>query len=147
MLGGATGCCGKFVADITLRCVSDIEVAGFEVGKVEELAVLIKNGDGLPVAGLCAGKFCDEVGSGAGIIDCELLAGSNPGVEAGDCSVDGFAGGSRGALDAAAPAPFGNTGNGLALEFGVVLAALVLGSCAADVSGGIVAACKPDGVW
>ena len=151
LLGSTTGCCGKLVADITPRCVSDIEaagfeVAGFEVGKVEELAGLVENGDGLPVAGICGGKFCDDAGRGAGIIGSELLAGSNPGVEAGDCSVDGFAGGSRVALAAAAPATIGNTGNWLALELRVVLALLVLGSCAADGSGGIVAACKPDGV-
>ena len=88
MLGGTTGCCGKLVADITPRCVSDIEaagfeVAGFEVGKVEELAGLVENGDGLPVAGICGGKFCDDAGRGAGIIGSELLAGSNPGVLAG----------------------------------------------------------------
>ena len=76
------------------------------------------------------------------MIGCESLAVNSPG--AGVCRVAGFALDSRVALAADAPTPIGNTGNGFALEYGVVMGAPVLGNCAADGSGGIVAACKPD---
>ena len=72
------------------------------------------------------------------------LAVNKPGVETGDCQVDRFAPGSGVALPAAAPALIGNTGNKPAVDVGVERGALVLGSWAADGSGGMVAACKPD---
>jgi len=69
----------------------------------------------------------------------ESAAGSKPGADAGGIIVEGSASGSRGA---AVPPAIGNVGRP-AIEFGAALGAFVLGNCAADGSGGIVAVCNP----